>query len=359
MKHSPFADDIGVLPSLSSQSSCIPYTLWSLFANASADLIMRSVSRLLRSPSRKIIWFGYTFFLIFFLLNTAVAEARLYYDKPRNVKPLTADISLPMNRISSKHYCVDVYINHRGPFKFLVDTGASLSVISQELANKLNLETVKRVKFSRNNSQFRGNLYRIPSLRLGSAEIYDYDMMVYPEPTFISYLKEGFHEHIDGILGIGAFYEYLLTLDFQHSVLRLENRHLTSNANTSTFDNSEKIPIVVVVFKDDKNHVKEMNFVVDSGSNEEFTLPPGIVALPFTKMRSQSIQNGSHYGEQTAAKEKIAANAYWGRKEFKEPNVVYNKTLYDTNVSFGLMGILVMEHLKITIDQRKRLIQIE
>lgn len=300
------------------------------------------------------------FVVIFLLFKTATADAQLHYHKPKTVKSLSNPISLPLTRISSKHYCVDVYINQQGPFKFLVDTGSSLSVISQTLAHQLNLQVVKKVRYSRHQSQFKGNLYRIPSLRLGSAEIYDYDMMVYPEPTFISYLKQGFNEHIDGILGIGAFYDFLLTLDFQNHILRLENRHLIQNGkNVRKFDNGEKIPIISVMFKDNDNHAKEMNFVVDSGSNEAFTLPPGITTLPFTKIESQSVQYGSHYGEHAATKEKIAANAYWAGKEFKEPEVVYNKALYDTNVSFGLMGILMMEHMKITIDQKKSLIAVE
>lgn len=298
-------------------------------------------------------------FTLLLLLKTATSDAAFYYNRPDKVKILSTVTAIPMNQISSKHYCIEVYIDNQGPFKFMVDTGASLSIISQQLADKLHLQLVKKVNFSRDNTQYKGGLYRIDKLTLANAELYHYDVMVYPEPTFISYLKDGFHEHIDGILGIGAFYDYLLTLDFQKNLMTLENRNLIQQSkNVSVFDNSEKIPIVTVLFSDQKNR-QAMRFVVDSGSNEAFTLAPAIISLPFNKIKSEHIPQGSHYGEYIVVKEKLAANAYWGDKALKEPSVVYNKALYDANVSFGLMGILVMEHFKITIDQRKNLIEVE
>jgi predicted aspartyl protease len=298
--------------------------------------------------------------ILLLVLNAAWASKEHYYDKPRAIKNISSPTVVKLSRASSKHYYVLVKINDQGPFKFMLDTGASLSVISQKVVDSLKLQQSIKGKYTRNNKEYKANLYRIPKLSLGHAELYDYDMIVYPEPTFMSYLKNEFNEQIDGVLGIGAFYYYLLTLDFPNKIISLGNEQLElSTKNIIAFNNNEKIPIVSVSFKDKGNHSKKMDFVLDTGSNEEFTLPPLVKSLAFKKISSEKIQNGTHYGEYSALKEKIIANGYWGNKVFKNPTVVYNQSIYDTIVPFGLMGILALEKCRITIDQKKSLLKLE
>ncbi len=304
----------------------------------------------------------YQIFVIFIMLiiKTATSFAVDYYNKPRSTNQLSTPTSLQLTQMSSKHYFINVTINGKGPFRFMVDTGAPISVISQRLANTLHLEKSKRIKFTRNNKQFNANLYRIPMLKIGNAELIDYDMIVYPEPTIISYFKKEFNEHIDGILGFGAFSDYLITLDFPKKRFILENGQLKPNQQkVSSFNIKEKLPVTSIIFKDGSNHSMQYHFVIDTGSNEQFTLPPMVNFLPYKKTNSQMIKNGTHYGEYTALKEKIVADAYWGDSKFVNPTVVYNKSIYDSNVPFGLMGLEVMDKLKITIDQKKKLIKIE
>lgn len=298
------------------------------------------------------------FLLVLILLHFQTVFAQNSYDMPARASELTSPTNLTLLPLKSKHYAIEVMINDKGPYKFMIDTGSSVSVISQRLANKLNLTKTKQVKYTREDKKFNASLYRIPKMTFGDAQINDYDVLVYPEPSFIGYMKKSFNEDIDGILGIGAFYHYLLTLNLPEKELTLHSGELTADKDTKTYQNQEKIPIVSVVFKDNK-HSKKMNFVVDSGSNEQFTMPPTVKTLPFKKISSQKIQSGSHYGEKTAMKVKITADAFWEDKEFADPTVVYNTGLYDANVNFGVMGLGIMKSLKITFDQKKHLIKIE
>lgn len=280
------------------------------------------------------------------------------YDMPARASDLASPTNLTLLPLKSKHYAVEVMINDKGPYKFMIDTGSAVSVISQRLANKLNLTKIKQVKYTRDDKKYNAGLYRIPKMTLNDAQIFDYDVLVYPEPSFIGYMKKSFNEDIDGVLGIGAFYHYLLTLNLPEKELTLHSGELSADKDTKTYQNQEKIPIVSVVFKDPK-HSKKMSFVVDTGSNEQFTLPPTVKTLPFKKISSQKILTGSHYGEKAAMKVKITANAMWEDKEFEDPTVVYNTGLYDSNVNFGVMGLGVMKRLKITFDQKKHLVKVE
>lgn len=305
-------------------------------------------------------WYQIFCIFIMLIIKTAPLCASDYYLKPKTANQLSIPTSLPLIQMASKHYCIDVTINGKGPYRFMIDTGAPISVISQKLADDLHLDKSKRIKFTRNYKRFNATLYRIPQLKIGNAELNDYDMLVYPEPTMISYFNKEFNEHIDGMLGFGAFSDYLMTLDFPKKRLILENSHLNPNhQKVSSFNIKEKLPVTSIIFKDGSHHSMQYHFVIDTGSNEQFTLPPLVSVLPYKKTNSQMIKNGTHYGEFTAIKEKIVADAYWGDKKFVNPTVVYNKGIYDSNVPFGLMGLQVMDKLRITIDQKKKLIKIE
>ena len=301
---------------------------------------------------------AYKLMILLLLLGIQTVASASSFDRPARADSLNDPVSLGLIPLKSKHFAIEVNINGKGPYKFMLDTGSSVSVISQKLASKLKLVKTKQVKYTRNDKKYNANLYNVPELSLGDVHLYDYDMLAYPEPSFISYMKKEFHEDIDGILGVGAFYHYLLTLDLPEQNIILHSGNLTADADTTTYKNQDKIPMVAVVFKDEKN-TRKMSFVLDTGSNEEFTMPPGIHTLPFKKISSESIQTGSHYGEQNAIKVKIKADAFWEGKEFTEPSVVYNKGLYDSSVNFGLMGLEVMKNLKITLDQKKLLIKVE
>ncbi len=296
--------------------------------------------------------------ILCFLAALAIsASFAASYDKPARSSELSSPITLGLIPLKSKHYAVEVYINDKGPYKFMVDTGSAVSVISQRLATKLKLTKTKQVRYTRNDKKYNASLYNIPTLSIGEAQLFDYDMLTYPEPSFISYMKREFGEDIDGILGIGAFYHYLLTLEFPEQIT-LSSGNLTQDEETKSYKNPDRIPMVSVVFKDKKNS-RKLLFVLDTGSSEEFTMPPMIQNLPFKKLSSKNIQTGSHYGEHNALKVKIDANAYWEGKEFEQPDVVYNKGLYDNTVNFGLMGLQAIENLKITLDQQKQLIKLE
>ncbi len=295
-------------------------------------------------------------FIILFGLQ--IAYAGHSFDKPSRANELSEPMALDLIPLKSKHYAIEVMIGDKGPYKFMIDTGASVSVISQRLASKLKLENTKQVKYTRNEKKYNANLYRIPKITMGNAEIYDYDLLAYPEPSFISYMKKNFGEDIDGILGVGAFYHYLLTIDIPQNALILNTGKLSADSDTKKYQNQEKLPIVPVVFKDNKNS-RRLNFVIDTGSNESFTMPPTVKTLPFKKLSSTEFHTGSHYGEQTATKVKVKADAFWGEKEFNDPTVIYNEKLYDSSVNFGLLGLKVMKQFKITIDQQNTMIKVE
>ena len=113
-------------------------------------------------------------------------------------------------------WVTDVVLNGTQRARFLVDTGASVCVISPELAETLGNGAGSdgpSVTLQTLSGRTTGPLVTIPSLRVGDAEARDVRAVVHaPGPG------------IDGILGNSFLSRYTVTLDPEQGVLSLRSR---------------------------------------------------------------------------------------------------------------------------------------
>jgi hypothetical protein len=82
----------------------------------------------------KALWFGIGLVLV---LGTAAAA------EPAVKKPPAKTYQIPYSLTATKHIVVRVKINGKGPYNFLVDTGAPVLVVSARLGRKLQIEADK------------------------------------------------------------------------------------------------------------------------------------------------------------------------------------------------------------------------
>ncbi len=110
----------------------------------------------------------------------------------------------------------DVVLNDRERARFLVDTGASICVISPQLAAALRIRPATGdapVHLQTLGGRVTGDLVTIPSLRVGEVEALDVPAVVYR-------LDDG----MDGILGNTFLARYNARLDSRRGALTLEPR---------------------------------------------------------------------------------------------------------------------------------------
>lgn len=106
---------------------------------------------------------------------------------------------------SSNRPVVRVYIGSRGPYRFLIDTGAESTALSPECAREVNLDLEKRalgINAAGGASQEEVEITTIGELRLGGARFAGV-------PAFVTDMRE----KLDGVLGFPVFADLLLTLD--------------------------------------------------------------------------------------------------------------------------------------------------
>ena len=108
---------------------------------------------------------------------------------------------------------VEVRINGRGPYNFLVDSGADSSVVGMRLARDLQLPLGRPVKLNGMTGSAQVNRVLVAELSLGSSTIHDLEL---PELLDRDLGAEG-------LIGIDALVEQRLMMDFEKRVIRSED----------------------------------------------------------------------------------------------------------------------------------------
>ncbi len=116
----------------------------------------------------------------------------------------------------STRMTVEVRINGRGPYRFLVDSGADSSVVGVRIARNLQLPEAGSVILHGMTSSARVARVSVDQLRLGPSDI--------PRLTLPVLKEEDLGAH--GIVGIDALVEQRLMLDFERRLIKVEDARL-------------------------------------------------------------------------------------------------------------------------------------
>jgi hypothetical protein len=116
---------------------------------------------------------------------------------------------------------VPISVNGKGPFSFGLDTGGAHSTISTALAERLGLEEKEHIESFGVGSSIPLTMSSIESLSLGQATVRDLPVAV----ADLSAFEQRLETHIDGILAYDYLKHFILTIDYPHRQLGLEDEH--------------------------------------------------------------------------------------------------------------------------------------
>lgn len=111
-----------------------------------------------------------------------------------------------------------VVVNDQGPFQFAVDTGASKTMLSSELAAKLAIEITEVGPATGGGGQIKIFAGRANSLAVGNAVVRDHAIGV---GEFLTMLSASIGAPLDGIVGHNFLNQFRVTIDYPRSVLEL------------------------------------------------------------------------------------------------------------------------------------------
>jgi len=157
---------------------------------------------------------------MFPLMFAAVAALSMapVADPPPIIPPATIDDSLEITgdsidaELGSRMY-VDVRVNDRGPYRFLVDSGADRSAIGSGLAERLGLPTDAVVSLRSMAGVSQVSTVQIAKLQVGSTEISDIVAPALPER----------HLGAQGLVGIDALVDQRIMLDFDARTVTIQD----------------------------------------------------------------------------------------------------------------------------------------
>ncbi len=145
------------------------------------------------------------------------------YELPEQAEPIT--ISQGLNLIFA-----NVMVGDRGPFEFIVDTGASQTVFTERLVGELGLTPITSTLIYGIGGDGRvdSGIYRIDRLTFGGVELRNLPVGTFSDPLL--------GELADGIFSIATFGRELVSIDYPDS-------HIEFNVSNESDDSlSESLP---------------------------------------------------------------------------------------------------------------------
>ena len=121
--------------------------------------------------------------------------------------------SVPIQTINRK-FLVPVVLNEGQTATFLLDTGASTTVITPDLARRLGIDTSSRTTLARariaSGQEVEVSMVRMTSIRVGSARLDHLNVAVYELPVIVNANPP---ITVDGFLGVDFIGRFTMTVD--------------------------------------------------------------------------------------------------------------------------------------------------
>jgi hypothetical protein len=233
---------------------------------------------------------------------------------------------------------VEVMINGQGPFVFGFDTGAQADPrIDASLVEKFNLKSTGQIQAtdpSRRNFQ-TSQTYKLDSLSVGSLRLTDVNVISRefkhsPRPLTL-----------DGILGLNAFAEYLVTLDFPAKKLRFDKGELPKSDSAEILDYKNEAGIATVELSVGDKKIKAR---LDTGNAIGAFVFPTAFAEKLTFAGEPRVvgRARSATGDMEIKQVQIKDVIKLGRHEFPDATVVYPALGDIANIGFKALSQFVI-----------------
>ncbi len=137
-------------------------------------------------------------------------------------------VSVPFELVNNRPF-IKLMINGKGPFRFVIDTGASMSVLSDKTAAALGVKPVARGGSARaigGSGTFPILYGLLDSIQMGDARI---DVVPIYIRTVHSTEDTPEGERSDGYIGLSVLSQYAVTLDYKTQELLLNRTPLTDS----------------------------------------------------------------------------------------------------------------------------------
>lgn len=253
---------------------------------------------------------------------------------------------------------VNLYTHDNKKLFFLLDTGSDLTIISQNLVKKLNLNQVaeaeKTISSVQSKSKIKSVIYSIPEIKFSKNS----NLILKQVPVIaIDENSPDFHVmetlEIDGIIGINAFYELVLTLDLSKSKLIISDEPVFLSANKLELNDKFFVPVIYGQerfgqFRDD------YKFLVDTGYNGFVKMPKCYPREKISNEQTSVITFDVFNNREMALFTKLIGDLEIGPITLARPEVLARLGGCEKQIRWGLLGTKFLEDYIVSIDLKTR-----
>src|SRR5712692_649127 len=112
-----------------------------------------------------------------------------------------------------------VHVNGRGPFDFILDTGAGTSLLSSELAKQLEAKVIGSKEGQSAGGKVSVSLAKVDSIAVGETKLHDVDVGI----VDLAQIGKTIGAKIDGDLGYNFLKHFRVTIDYRDCEIRFDD----------------------------------------------------------------------------------------------------------------------------------------
>jgi hypothetical protein len=277
------------------------------------------------------------------LAGCAVPTLRRQPPQPGRTTLSSPLVILPAQPIGN-YLLIEAKWDRFGPYRFLIDTGSSVSLITPALARRYPgrevLNAGPRVRVTGADGKITElQETSLRRLELGDARFDDVRALIYDCAPLSAHLGV----KIDGVLGFPLFRETVLTLDYPKSRVLLQpakDSPLTPGT-IIPFDDARKTPLISVRLGD-----RSLVALIDSGSDAAFNLNPVGIKPRFVHGPTTGATIGTIAGDRTQSIGRLFEDLAIGDNTFHQPIV-------DLTDELSSIGGGILKYFSVTFDQQR------
>jgi hypothetical protein len=250
------------------------------------------------------------------------------------------------SRLEGKFFVIETTIGGLGPFQMLFDTGASLTVLSPEIAGQLNhvgaLDEVRKVPVNTSlDERTRFDLVRIENLQLGGFHMPKASAIV-ADMHFVSTTAG---RKIDGLIGMELFRNCQLIVDYPKGTLNVAP--VDAAAPEGSLVMLSRFPRLTPEVSLNLGSAK-VPVMIDTGASGGFNLPESKLK---DRLASPSVGVGTQFSInriEEARAARLNESIFLGGVLFEQPITFVSRS------SGGIIGAEVLQHFVVGLNQARQ-----
>jgi predicted aspartyl protease len=247
---------------------------------------------------------------------------------------------------------VPVRVNGRGPFDFILDTGAGTSLVSSELGREFDIKIVGSTDGQGAGGKVSVSLAKVDSLAVGESKVSDVDVGI----VDLSNIGKAVGKRVDGDLGYNFLKHFRVTINYRDCEIRCDDpKRVESFAHGAQpgipirLANPAKPLILVDVHANSRG---PFQFAIDTGTSTSAITPDLAKELGLTTLEIPPIAGG---GGQILASASMFNSFQLGGAKIDNLAVVVADFFTMLNAAIGakldgIVGYNFLRNFKVVID---------